>query len=1177
MKSEAGIPTRNLFLSRFLIPWFCLGATLIPKVVFANEGLDDYRQGNYIKAAEVFGSAPVNDPVVDYYTARMRLYGYGQLKNNSTALRYFQKAAEKGFLPAQDIMARYTLLKEKNPEKALYWFKLAADANDVQAQMYCAAAYLFGVGTKKNPDMARRYYIAAARNGNSIAQYALADQFLDSKQLASKKLGLIWLNKAVAQNNPAAQLKLAELYRTGTLVPQDLAQAKTLIDQAIAAGYAPALYQMGELFRQQNDFVQAKEWYTKAVEAHYKPAEIAIAGLYTQEKSPMYDLNQGFLVMLKAAQNGSPEAQLALSAMYKKGQGTPVDENLANQWQKTATESMKGTPLAAEKNAAEWLSNRKIETIAANGYQLKGIFSDWTNPDALKENNYNQSPQMDILTREVLYKPKFLMTNPNEIAISEFYDALATTLGNISGSEEVAFPRYALDASLASLDQTKDKARIDALEGRADLGDTTAQFSMGQLYEHGIGVNQNLETAMKYYEQGSAQQDLRAEYNLGMVYLEGKGIPADYQKAISLLRDAAFKGNDYAQFVLARISEQGYRNPAGEIAIQPNAEQALAMYELASVNDYGPAQYRLAEMLVREKPADMSVATKQKRSAIIKKLYEGAFAAGVEQAALPLAYFNAMDADKAKQAQAVDVAKKGADAGNVGAALLLGLLYARGIAVENNPDEALKWYEKASLNPVGAFILGTYLSQGMGIDKDLQKGKSLLEQAANAGFSYANLNLAVLKHQAGEVFLPELEKALALGNSTAGLLLADYYLSEANDDKQMQQARDIYQHFADKGDKDGQLKLGFMLDKGLGGSVDIANAQKWYGLAAEQGQVVAQYLLGNLYQLGRLSVQPDYAEAKKWYSSAQSSYAPAAVALAFIYDTVDDDYQHAFLGYQKAAEKHDPIGEFNLGLMYEKGKGLPADFLKAKEWYEAAAQQGHRQAMVQLAGLYFNGLVGARDDEKAYEWYQKAAALGDRDALYQLGLLSETGVATTLDFTKALHYYQQSADKGNAKAKLALARMYQYGIGVPKDLQQAAKYYKELALLGNAYAEYQLATFYYEGIEDGKRMPEKGKQLLQSADENGSLQARRALQWLSAQSENRTSFIEPLAMRQMPALASRPVDLMYFDALNDWNRGDELSSRRTLDQIMTQFPNYIPAKRAYEQLTSQLNPKGTVS
>ena len=983
-----------------LLPWFCLFATASGNVAFADDGLDAYRQGNYTKAAEQLVNRKDKDPIVDYYMGRMSLYGYGQLKNNVTAMHYFQHAAEKGYLPAQHIMARYALLEEKNPEQALFWFKKAADANDTQAQMYCAAAYLFGVGVKKNADIAKRYYIAAAKNGDSIAQWTLAESFLDSRQEANKKLGLIWLNKSVDQKNPEAQLRLGEMYANGTLVGLDMAKAKDLIGLSVAQGYIPAVYQMGELLRKENDFQQAKEWYTRAANAQYSPAQMALAQLYLQDKSPLFNLHMGFLCMLKAAQNGSSEAQSALATMYKNGQGVDKDENLAKEWQQKAVQSAKDTPQSTQAKAAEWLTNGNTTNFALTGYHLKGIFSDWQSPDALKENNYNQAPQMDVLTRDGLYKPKFVMTNPNEIAISEYYDALAAVLGSSSQPESSPFPRYPIDNRVTeqqqkgstSVDNSQQLA-ISQLKGRADLGDTTAQFTLSQMYQDGIGVQKNVQNAIKYYELAADQQDLRAQYNLGLLYLEGIGIPADYQKALALLRDAAFKGNDFAQYALARIDEQGYSNAAGELVIKPDLEQAMAMYDLASANDYGPAQYRLAEMLVREKKADMTVNAKQLRNQMMKQLYQGAVSAGVEQAALPLAFFNAMDQDKAKQAQALEVAKKEANTGNAGAALLLGLLYDRGIATSPNQAEALNWYQKAASNPIGAFILGTYFSQGMGVSKDIQKGKLLLQQAADAGFSYANLNLAVMNQQSGEVFLPQLDKALTMGNSTAGLLLADYYLSLGNDDKQLKQARDIYQHFAEKGDKDGELKLGFMLDQGLGGEQDVIDAAKWYAKAAEQGQPIAQYLLGHLNQLGMLSKQPDYVEAKKWYTSAQSNYAPAAVALGFIYDTVDDDYQHAIDGYQHAVDQHDPVGQFNLGLIYEKGKGRPVDSEKAKELYQEAADHGHSQAMVQLAGIYFNGLVGARDEEKALYWYKKAAELGNRDALYQLGLLSETGVS----------------------------------------------------------------------------------------------------------------------------------------------------------------------------------------
>ena len=1138
------------------MPWFYLLAAANASLGFADDGVDAYRQGDYMQAAQQMTAPAGNDPVADYYLGRMRLYGYGQPKNDTLAMRHFQQAGERGYLPAIRIMARYALLVQKNPEQALYWFKKAADQNDTRGQMYCAAAYLFGVGVKQNPDVAKRYYILAAKNGDSIAQCTLAQSFLETHQSANKKLGLIWLNKSLAQNNPEAQVTMGELYAKGTLLPQDFTKARELVGLAVAQGYIPALYQMGEIARLANDLPQAKEWFTKAANAHYVQAEMAISALYTQEKSPMYDLNAGFLWMLKAAQNGSHDAQLALSVMYKKGLGTAVDEHIANEWQQIAAQTAKWTPITAQTKAARWLTNGKAMAFTETDYRLHGIFSPWQNAVALKENHYNQPPQMDPLVRANVYQPKFEMVTPNHIPISDYYNALVASMGDVS-VDPLVFPRY----PVVSVDEAK---RPDALQSEAILGDASAQYALAQMYQQGIGVKQNIDEAIKYYQLAAAQQDLRALYSLSVLYLDGRDLPADYKKGLSLLQDAAFKGNAHAQYALGHIYEQGLKEAPGQPIIQPNQEQSRAMYALAAVNNDGLAQYRLAEIMVREKQTSQTLQAMHKRTQMIKELYQGAVANGVEKAALPLAFFNAMDSDKLKQEQAYDVAKKTANEGNLDAALLLGLMYDYGIFVKASPDDAVHWYKQAEVNPIGAFLLGTHLSQGTGISQDLEKGHALLRVSAEAGFSYANLNLAIMQHQRNEAFLPSLDKAYALGNSTAGFLLADYYLSLANNDEQMKQAREIYQHVADLGNKDGQLKLAYLFERGLGGGVDLAAAQKWYAMAADQGQPVAQYLLGHFYQLGGLDKNPDYLEAKKWYGLAQSTYVPAAVALGFIYDTVDDDYDHALAGYQRAASSGDAVGQFNAGLIYENGKGRPVDIKKATDLYLLAAAHGHVQAMVQLAGIYFNT---EQDQGEALNWYKKAADSGDRDALYQLGLFSETGVAKTLNYAEAQRYYQQSAEKGNANAKLALARMYQYGLGIAKSPELALVQYKELAHLGNAYAQYQLGTYYYDG-DVGTRSPTEGKKWLKEAQSNGSPQATKALQWLATQEKDRSSFIEPaMVATAVHAPSKQSADLMYLDALNSWNRGDESSSRVILSRILVEYPDYLPAKQVYQQLS----------
>jgi enhanced entry protein EnhC len=1105
------------------LPWLSL-VTVLSTPAYAVDGLDAYRQGNYTLAAKKLSKSFVNDPVASYYLGLMQLYGYGQLKNNTAALRHFTAAATRNYTPAQRLLGQYYLNSAHNPEHAFQWFKKVAATEDTPAKMYVAGAYLFGFGVKKDTQLAKRYYIDAAKKGNDIAQFATAMQFLEGHNKSHKKLGLIWLKKSAANNNPNAEFKLSQLYASGNLVERDTSKADALLKQA--------------------------------ARQNFQPAVLMLATRYLDEKNPYYNSKLGLSLMLKAAHSGSIDAQKEMAAIYKAGKILPADNTVAEQWEQRAlkTTTEKSTSKIAVK-VAQWLSSDK-KTTFSDAYQLSGIYNSWQNSWALKENSYNQPPQMSSITRQQLYKPQFMMINPDRIPIDEYFNTSIPML-TTNDSSNWTFPRYSLIRSIEILQdidsmiqrhetniplikahqlqeidnddigdylaQTtkgwQQKANyqlvLNQLYEQAILGNASAQFELGQLYQYGIGVGQNIAQAMIYYQLAAAQQDIRAEYNLATLYLEGKTTPVDYRKGLMWMTGAAFKGNPYAEYVLANMYEQGFYDNVGQLIVTPNHQQAINMYSLASANNNGQAQYQLAELLVKDRPLIANNTIKKQHQQMIKRLYQGAVEQGVTAACLPLAFYNATDTRLAYQNYAFDIAKKEAEAGNLTAALLVAIMFERGIAVTQDNVAALYWYKKSGHNPISDFILGTYYAQGYGLTKDAEKGRDLLQQSADLSFSWANLNLAILNQQQGGNFLVELTNAYQAGNHEAGLLLADYYLLRANDPDKMKQARAIYQSLAEIGDRDAQTKLAFLYDRGLGGPVNSDLAVHWYQLAANQQHTVAQFLLGQLYQRGHIDKIPNYDEAKKWYELAKQTNAKAATALGFIYEIVDNNYQKAFENYQLAANSKDAIGQFNLGLMYEYGKGITVDMLQAKKLYSQAAKKGYANAMTQLAGFYLNGIGNNVDNQKALYWYRKAARLKNSTALYQLGVMSETGIATQIDSNNTVTFYQQAANLGNDKAKLALARIYQYGLGVTQDLQHTADIYRDLATHDNAYAQYQLAVLYLEDAL-GQHQQEQGRMLLQQADNNGSQQAHRMTQWLNAQQGVQLSFIEPIAVNAWP-------------------------------------------------------------
>jgi len=105
------------------------------------------------------------------------------------------------------------------------------------------------------------------------------------------------------------------------------------------------------------------------------------------------------------------------------------------------------------------------------------------------------------------------------------------------------------------------------------------------------------------------------------------------------------------------------------------------------------------------------------------------------------------------------------------------------------------------------------------------------------------------------------------------------------------------------------------------------------------------------------------------------------------------DYSKAVGLFHLLAFKGDTEAEYQLGVLFQMGRGVPKDHAKAIEWYMKAAEQGHVRAQFNLGTMYESGWGTTPDYQKAYDCYQKAAAQGHDKAkakcmkLYEGGLL----------------------------------------------------------------------------------------------------------------------------------------------------------------------------------------------
>ena len=293
---------------------------------------------------------------------------------------------------------------------------------------------------------------------------------------------------------------------------------------------------------------------------------------------------------------------------------------------------------------------------------------------------------------------------------------------------------------------------------------------------------------------------------------------------------------------------------------------------------------------------------------------------------------------------------------------------------------------------------------------------------------------------------------------------------------------------AEQGDADAQYNLGYRYVTGIGVPQDRAEAVRWLRLAADQGHTQAEDFLGRMPPMGSQRATDNVAETElpatlppatgqsqrsgnpfrgpSLRTDAEQGDADAQFNLGVRYaigQGVPQDDAEAVRWYRLAAEQGHTTAQFNLGFRYANGLGVPQDEAEAVRWYRLAADQGNASAQYNLGLRYANGEGVLKDDAEAVRWYRLSADQGDASAQYNLGVSYSNGEGVLKDEAEAVRWYRLSADQGNATAQYNLGVSYSNGEGVLKDEAEAVRWYRLSADQGNATAQYNLGVSYSNG------------------------------------------------------------------------------------------------------------------
>jgi len=307
---------------------------------------------------------------------------------------------------------------------------------------------------------------------------------------------------------------------------------------------------------------------------------------------------------------------------------------------------------------------------------------------------------------------------------------------------------------------------------------------------------------------------------------------------------------------------------------------------------------------------------------------------------------------------------------------------------------------------------------------------------------------------------------------------------------------------AQKGSVADEYALARAYDKGYCGiAANLQMALPWYTRAAQQGSMLAQYWLGEIYFSGISNDGvSDYPAAKKWFTlAAQQGQGLAQLRLAYLnaeahYKGLKTNYREAEKWFTKAAEQNAGDAQFRLGNFYHNYKN-PREPKKAVYWLTRAAEGGNRLAMFDLCQMINKGEGTPKDPAQALVWMKRAADLDMLPAQMMLSEKYATGDGVKKDPLQSLIWTLRVAEGPSAIPHWidkAADIFFDGWETIPKNYPRALKLYQRAAAKDDPHAEVRLGEMYMQGL-GVKADPAKAREYLSKAADGGDEEAKGLL------------------------------------------------------------------------------------
>lgn len=965
-----------------------------------------------------------------------------------------------------------SLLKnfQQQPKKGVQYLEEALSDDFVLPAFFLASIYEQGMpGIQPDIEKAQHYQNQLSDNIFSlIRNFELAElEAITLEDLLSKPQRdsiISTMKSQAAEQDVDALVALAQLHHQGKLVKQDDAQAKAYYQQAAEQGSGLAIWHLAEQST-------GKTWLSyleQAAELDYVPALKELIRGYDGRNN--LDVQQSKVLstryLKRVAELGDTEAQIQLAQRYFAGEGVPTSVKQAQVW--------------LEKVAAAHPESADVFLRLANV-----IDSDDDAAIQMAIDYYQQAHQLHgqggfaAYMLAGFYRSGKGVAQDSSKALALYEEVLATDSDSfLFDNAKFQVARY-YHAGGNDFPQDLPRAQ-QLLQELAEDDHETAMVMLAEDYLAGNGLAQDEAQAIALFQQAAEWDNEHALVRLSLLAWPNASAAEREELRQQMLEEAQYLAGDsplrpqvYALMDATNKAElQWLVDEAGDAGYQdPRAAEFLA--SLAATHSTPLIQYFHGLVLLKDINSAAQGLEKLEQAAD-----SGLQVAMAELGDLYSSRSSAYALPEPDTKQAVDWLTKAAQSPEATDDDFknLGDIYYRGSGdVTRDYAKALAWYGKisaASLDSADGF--GS-LKRRIANLKDSLSQVDKLQKAYQQGDLEAGFELAGW-YRDQHHGLTDTGKALVIMKSLAAKGLTKAQMALANNS--------FYYHYfhltetersqnylaaANNGDSHAMQAIADRLLQGTGIEADRAQARAWYEKYghsrslgamddfernkkhAQQGDVVAQYQLGNAYKNGKGTSVDGEQAAHYLKLAAEAGHSKAFYPLAEVYSeglTGVVDWQAAIEWYRKAEtqsrvayfeEVVTPAEQGDVAAMTQLGEDyLPrysssiTDTTKrayAIDWLEKASSQGSGKASYLLADEYKRGFDTPAEDKKNYQHYlELAAEQGSPEAQYRLAQqLLDQEQPSQQDRQRIISLLQQAAEQGQRQAFSSLLSLYQNG------------------------------------------------------------------------------------------------------------------------------------------------------